>query len=240
MNASSGQPSMRDRKKRRRAARARLFRSARARAFREHPVVCWASIGLFAIGVGLLVTNAALSSSGGGLGQPWLARIGWALLVVSEIWLVVALRLGPFSPKRKSRAAFWKGTRILLLGLAAWMFLVVTLVGGAVVYWAKSLGAAMGQSVPSVLREQLWRHDGLSRLLWHLMGWTAVVLVMLYAAHRLGPVIRRLEGKCVRCGYMLRGLPEPRCPECGTPFNPADLEEDRARQESVPGDRPGG
>lgn len=24
--------------------------------------------------------------------------------------------------------------------------------------------------------------------------------------------------KCARCGYDLRGLPEARCPECGTPF----------------------
>jgi hypothetical protein len=37
---------------------------------------------------------------------------------------------------------------------------------------------------------------------------------------------RRLERtkRCVQCGYDLRGLPEPRCPECGTPFQ---LESDR-------------
>ncbi len=27
---------------------------------------------------------------------------------------------------------------------------------------------------------------------------------------------------CVRCGYALRDLPENRCPECGTAFDPAD------------------
>jgi len=26
------------------------------------------------------------------------------------------------------------------------------------------------------------------------------------------------QGICAHCGYDLRGLPEPRCPECGTPF----------------------
>ena len=26
--------------------------------------------------------------------------------------------------------------------------------------------------------------------------------------------------RCAKCGYLLCGLPEPRCPECGTPFEP--------------------
>lgn len=26
---------------------------------------------------------------------------------------------------------------------------------------------------------------------------------------------------CIGCGYLLYGLPEPRCPECGRPFDPA-------------------
>ena len=33
----------------------------------------------------------------------------------------------------------------------------------------------------------------------------------------------QLEGRCTRCGYLLTGLAEPRCPECGTPFDPALL-----------------
>jgi hypothetical protein len=28
-------------------------------------------------------------------------------------------------------------------------------------------------------------------------------------------------GRCTKCGYDLRGLPAPRCPECGAPFAPA-------------------
>lgn len=32
------------------------------------------------------------------------------------------------------------------------------------------------------------------------------------------------EGFCAKCRYPLRGLPEPRCPECGSPFDPANPE----------------
>lgn len=32
---------------------------------------------------------------------------------------------------------------------------------------------------------------------------------------------RRRRGECAACGYSLRGLPEPRCPECGTAIGPA-------------------
>ena len=30
-------------------------------------------------------------------------------------------------------------------------------------------------------------------------------------------------GRCRVCDYDLRGLPKPRCPECGTPFDPAEV-----------------
>ena len=30
------------------------------------------------------------------------------------------------------------------------------------------------------------------------------------------------SAQCRECGYLLRGLPEPRCPECGRPFDPHD------------------
>ncbi len=32
------------------------------------------------------------------------------------------------------------------------------------------------------------------------------------------------EGECRRCGYDLRGLTEPRCPECFTKFDPSSIQ----------------
>jgi hypothetical protein len=231
---------MRNRKKRRRAARARLFRAARARAFREHPFVCWSAIVIWVSGGALLATNAILSAMRGGQTVPLMQWGSILLMGFPVVWLGGALQLGPLSPKRRSRAEFWKGTRLVLWMLAAMSVLQLALFCVALIYGAKHIAAALSQTIPAFLWDQLRSHEGLPGLLWLLGGWAAAALVMLYAAHRLKPVVRRLEGKCVRCGYMLRGLREPRCPECGTPFNPADLADDRARQESGSADHPGG
>lgn len=37
------------------------------------------------------------------------------------------------------------------------------------------------------------------------------------------PVTVRVPGTCVICGYDLRGLPQARCPECGTPFDRIEI-----------------
>ena len=231
---------MRDRKKRRRAARARLFRSARARAFREHPVVSWTSVGLVAIGIGSLATDAAFSAGRGGMRQPWLEWISFACLALPVIWIAAVLRIGPFSPKRKSRAEFWSGTRFMLWAVSAAIVFNLVYFSVELVYEASSFAGLLGRSVPSLLWEQLWSQAEEPGLIWHFGPWTAAGLAMLYVAYRLGPLVRRLEGKCTRCGCMLPGLPEPRCPECGRAFNPDDLAALRTHQESAPADRPRG
>jgi hypothetical protein len=169
--------------------------------------------------------------------QPWLERISFTCLALPAIWIGAVLRVGPFSPKRKSRAAFWDGIRFTLWVTSAGFLFTLLFASVQLVYAAMSFAGPLGRSVPSWLWEVLWTRDDEGWLIWYWAASIAAVFVMLYVAHRLGPVVRRLEGKCVRCGYMLRGLPESRCPECGTPFNPADLEERRGRQESAPGDR---
>lgn len=51
----------------------------------------------------------------------------------------------------------------------------------------------------------------------------ALLLVCPAVALMSGPIRRRRRrkrGECAKCGYNLTGLPEPRCPECGTAFIP--------------------
>jgi hypothetical protein len=56
----------------------------------------------------------------------------------------------------------------------------------------------------------------LDALIWALPALPIMTIVLTYRK------VRRMErwrrGVCLRCEYDLRGLTEPRCPECGTPF----------------------
>jgi hypothetical protein len=45
-----------------------------------------------------------------------------------------------------------------------------------------------------------------------------------YHGLMIDPASPSQEGFCTKCRYPLRGLPEPRCPECGKPFDPANPE----------------
>jgi len=60
---------------------------------------------------------------------------------------------------------------------------------------------------------------------WHAAfgaGWLGLAVAWLFIARRAGRQLRRSGRCCLKCGYDLRGLPEPRCPECGMPFNPKE------------------
>lgn len=63
-------------------------------------------------------------------------------------------------------------------------------------------------------------HPGLFKLyipLWMpmiLFGWSAWILYRPISSRRR----RQRAGLCVKCGYSLTGLTEPRCPECSMPF----------------------
>lgn len=97
-----------------------------------------------------------------------------------------------------------------------------------------SLGAAIGDfavglSILGFRREGLDVRDLVSPLgLFH--GAVYLLIIWLVPAFVLSPLVVFVNrkwplwprGHCTKCGYDLRALPEPRCPECGRPFNPKD------------------
>ena len=42
------------------------------------------------------------------------------------------------------------------------------------------------------------------------------------------------QGRCRECGYLLKGLPENRCPECGTPFGEQNRVDEERQAYRVP------
>ena len=79
--------------------------------------------------------------------------------------------------------------------------------------------------------------------------WTWVLLTVAYAllfgsiTHALSVRWSHREpnlSQCAKCGYLLKGLIEPRCPECGTPFDPDLLAINRVDTQEPPQHQQGG
>jgi hypothetical protein len=62
------------------------------------------------------------------------------------------------------------------------------------------------------------RVDAGMRLVGVLLSCVGAVFCIRHSCRLTGRILQA-QGRCVRCRYDLRGLSEPRCPECGTPFD---------------------
>lgn len=79
---------------------------------------------------------------------------------------------------------------------------------------------------------EVLRLDAWSRFVSYTAMGVAFIAV-LYLCEKIVLLDRRAF-TCKECGYDLRGLPENRCPECGTTFEPAERERILARIASPP------
>src|SRR4051812_43822981 len=60
------------------------------------------------------------------------------------------------------------------------------------------------------------------RAMFRITGMTAIDVTTAVPDSSDGSVDNQPIGLCLDCGYALRGLPTPRCPECGREFDPLD------------------
>lgn len=69
--------------------------------------------------------------------------------------------------------------------------------------------------------------------LWSYTAMGVILFAVLYLCEKIILLDRRAF-TCKKCGYDLHGLPESRCPECGSDFDPAEREAILARVHSPP------
>lgn len=180
--------------------------------FRKHPVayVC-TCVGLVIL-TAVLIANAWLRTRDHPNAPSWLERAAFVAVCTVGLagWVFMLRRVArEFRTEpsiSRKRANLWRGIRFVAFSSAAY----ATLAGGFCIAVAKLISEA---------------HQDAAR--WAMCGalWSLAAVFLFWSIRWIRGKIRRAQGKCVRCEYLLRGLIEPRCPECGTPFNPADLEE---------------
>jgi hypothetical protein len=84
-----------------------------------------------------------------------------------------------------------------------------------------ALAIAWGRGLPNVVYALPLPHQWWGEYIGTGILFTPAVLLGLISAIHVARRLELLAGKyprCGNCGYILRGLPEPRCPECGTPI----------------------
>ena len=150
----------------------------------------------------------------------------------SGLWVLTWFLVGLFYLFQRSPAHQMPGSTLVIL------LPILVGIASAEYLWGDVLGPHSAAADPLI--ESVWPGLRLQQARRHLSvtgsmsGFLAVIAVgiRLHSERRT----RKEGARCVKCSYLLKGLPEPRCPECGTPFDDAVAgKRARKRQENVSG-----
>ena len=136
-----------------------------------------------------------------------------SLSILTLVELGAALRFVRHRPGRRRPLCTWQTFKFVLLGSRTWLLVAIWWAG---VIW---LLAERGQ--------ELMQGHELALMVTILTALITSILVVMGATAvqaALAVIALQDDRRCEKCGYFLIGLTTPRCPECGTPFDPAKLE----------------
>ena len=95
--------------------------------------------------------------------------------------------------------------------------LLVTAICGAALWESVvlALQEPVARIMPAILSDRVF-HVSLDGLTAAVIALPGLVVALVLALYRRGHRSADAEPRCRTCGQILRGLTEPRCPECGT------------------------
>ena len=133
--------------------------------------------------------------------------------VVTLFELIAALVFVRKRPGRRRPLCTWQTIKYVLLGGRTWIFLAVAY---GILSWGMEAFLQEAESERARVIIGLAACIAMITMAVVVMGSTAVQAA-------LAVIALQDDRQCVKCGYFLIGLQTPRCPECGTPFDPAKL-----------------
>jgi hypothetical protein len=108
---------------------------------------------------------------------------------------------------------FWRAA--IAVGVTGLVAVVVELFGLPWKALARQAGDALNELAPSY-RSRVHRPlDVIDRILAVVLPLAAIAVAVFLGLSRQMRPREGGETRCRRCGYILRGISEPRCPECG-------------------------
>ena len=125
-----------------------------------------------------------------------------------------------------SKRSFWLWIQYSCAGLAVWFIFYAAICAYALSLlwgvWSRPIGPGetTWQTIASFVKEIAAVGGSGVLILLVPVAMPGAVIILLWFAKAARCRVRQAEGKCGKCGYDLRGLPEDRCPECGTSFKP--------------------
>ena len=152
----------------------------------------------------------------------WVSRNGEKIIYLDARHTLLGIRLGEIVTERGG--SLYENAKTTRYGLCLTVHLGVLVMRSLEIAEVSSPASVLFRRIPRTT-EQIVGAQKWCVPLEPVVGICGVMTIALWAPPRLRTLLRRRRNQCLSCGYSLRGLTSDRCPECGSPADPPEREE---------------